>query len=225
MAKIKKLKSNNEYTYPVTVEKAIYDSNGNRLDNKLATFAKSSEVNTRFTSVENSIATFSSDLGDAWNSSTTYKVGDYCIYSNALYKCKVQNSNTVPTNATYWTKVTVGGELGTINRDLSEITGVNITSSGGCVIDRNNSVKSNRLVIINILIDARNFSPAGGWNVVAQISNANLCPLGYIDFITKVDNESKQARIRSDGKIEYYEPTSSPATPQLFMPFTVSYLV
>jgi len=62
---------------------------------------------------------FSANLGDAWNSSTTYKVGDYCIYSNALYKCKVQNSNTVPTNTTYWTRVTVGEELGTINRDFS----------------------------------------------------------------------------------------------------------
>lgn len=46
-------------------------------------------------------------ISDAWNSTTTYAVGDYCIFSNSLWKCLVQNSNTAPSESANWTKVSI----------------------------------------------------------------------------------------------------------------------
>lgn len=44
----------------------------------------------------------------AWNSDTSYKVGNYCLApNNRLYKCIVANTNVQPPNTTYWQAVTL----------------------------------------------------------------------------------------------------------------------
>lgn len=55
---------------------------------------------------------FAPSVGDEWDSTKTYAVGDYCIYRNALYRCKVQHVNQAPTSTTYWTATTLVKELG-----------------------------------------------------------------------------------------------------------------
>ena len=62
-----------------------------------------------------------STISDAWNSSTTYAVGEYCIYNNALWKCLVGNANTQPSEGTYWTKVNVGNELASRRKEITEL--------------------------------------------------------------------------------------------------------
>ena len=57
-------------------------------------------------------------ISDAWNASTTYAVGQYCIYNNSLWKCLVQHSGQTPTEGTYWTKVTVANEITSVNNRL-----------------------------------------------------------------------------------------------------------
>ena len=57
-------------------------------------------------------------ISDAWNSSTTYAVGQYCIYNNSLWKCLVQHSGQTPTEGTYWTNVTVANEIISVNNSL-----------------------------------------------------------------------------------------------------------
>ena len=58
-------------------------------------------------------------ISDAWNASTTYAVGQYCIYNNSLWKCLVQHSGQTPTEGTYWTKVTVANEITSVNNSLN----------------------------------------------------------------------------------------------------------
>lgn len=62
----------------------------------------------------------SSIISDAWKASTTYKVGQYCIYNNSLWKCLVQHSGQTPSEGTYWTKVTVANEITSVNNNLGE---------------------------------------------------------------------------------------------------------
>lgn len=57
-------------------------------------------------------------ISDAWNASTTYAVGQYCIYNNSLWKCLVQHSGQTPTEGTYWTKVTVANEITSVNNSF-----------------------------------------------------------------------------------------------------------
>ena len=58
-------------------------------------------------------------ISDAWNTSTTYEVGQYCIYNNLLWKCLIQHSGQTPTEGTYWTKVSVANEIVLVNNSLA----------------------------------------------------------------------------------------------------------
>ena len=58
-------------------------------------------------------------ISDAWNASTTYAVGQYCIYNNSLWKCLVQNKGQTPKTGTYWTKVSVANEITSVNNSLA----------------------------------------------------------------------------------------------------------
>ena len=61
-------------------------------------------------------------ISDAWNTSTTYAVGQYCIYNNSLWKCLIQHSGQTPTEGTYWTNVSVANEITSVNNSIENIT-------------------------------------------------------------------------------------------------------
>lgn len=86
-------KENANDLLPITNIKAVYDDNGNRLDNIL----KQSGGNL---------------ISDAYNPSKTYSAGEFCIYSNTLWKSKVNNNTgNTPAEGSYWTATNVGNEI------------------------------------------------------------------------------------------------------------------
>lgn len=60
-------------------------------------------------------------ISDAWNSSTTYTVDQYCIYNDCLWKCKVQHNGQTPSEGTYWTKTQIDDEILAIKNDVSTL--------------------------------------------------------------------------------------------------------
>lgn len=50
-------------------------------------------------------------ITDAYSSSSTYAVGDYCIYENTLYKCTTAISTAEAWNSGHWRAVTVADEI------------------------------------------------------------------------------------------------------------------
>lgn len=54
-------------------------------------------------------------VGDEYNNSASYAAGDYCLYSNRLYKCKIACSGQVPTDTTYWLLTSIANEFKTKN--------------------------------------------------------------------------------------------------------------
>ena len=50
-------------------------------------------------------------ITDAYSSSSTYSVGDYCIYGNTLYKCTTAISTAEAWNSGHWTAVSVADEI------------------------------------------------------------------------------------------------------------------
>ena len=50
-------------------------------------------------------------ITDAYSSSSTYEVGDYCIYENTLYKCTTAISTAEAWNSAHWTATTIATEL------------------------------------------------------------------------------------------------------------------
>lgn len=118
---------------------------------------------------------YSGLVGDAWSSSKTYTVGDYAIYNNNLYKAKLQNSNVTPTNTTYWTLVSVANEVSLLNRDLSEVTSVVVTSGYAGFVNKQVKYKvKNKMVILSGYFDVTAQLPNNGVifnNLPAEVNN------------------------------------------------------
>lgn len=53
-------------------------------------------------------------LGDVYDSSKTYAVGDYCIYENTLYKCTVEITTAEVFDSSKWKKTSVDKEIDNI---------------------------------------------------------------------------------------------------------------
>lgn len=77
------------------------------------------------------------DLADAYSSSKTYAVGDYCLKDGVLYRCTSAISTAEAWTSGHWTAVQVGEELcelnGAINHVIFAVAGTlksNISSSG-----------------------------------------------------------------------------------------------
>lgn len=75
-------------------------------------------------------------ISDAYDSTHTYNVGDYCIYNNVLYKCNT--ASTIGTwDSSKWDAVTVGNEIEenynkiAVKEDSEHLTAVNDFKSGG----------------------------------------------------------------------------------------------
>ena len=111
-------------------------------------------------------------LSDAWNASTTYAVGQYCIYNNLLWKCLVQHSGQTPTEGTYWTKVTVANEITSVNNSLDSVS---------------NSLNS---YIITRWYSHRYSIPSGqlaNWNPYSDgIAYDGYTPIGIIGFTSNI---------------------------------------
>lgn len=50
---------------------------------------------------------------DAYDATSTYAVGDLCIYNNALYKCTTAITTAEAWNANHWTETSIADEIAT----------------------------------------------------------------------------------------------------------------
>ena len=59
-------------------------------------------------------------IGDEFSSSTTYAVGDFCIYNNVLYKCTTAINTAGEWDESKWEITTVANEIAKSNSNLSK---------------------------------------------------------------------------------------------------------
>lgn len=50
-------------------------------------------------------------ISDGYDSTSTYAIGDYCIYENALYKCNTAINTAEEWNSAHWTAVKIDSEI------------------------------------------------------------------------------------------------------------------
>lgn len=92
--------------YGITViDSELSETSENAVQNKVVTEA---------------ITQLNGTISDAYNNDKTYTVGEYCIYNNQLWKCKVQCQGQTPDENSYWTARKIGDEIKQINVDLSD---------------------------------------------------------------------------------------------------------
>ncbi len=75
----------------------------------------------------NSISTNSAELtnlsngiSEDWEDKTNYKVGEYRMLNNVLYKCVNDNIGIEPPNDIYWEKTDIATELNNIINSIKE---------------------------------------------------------------------------------------------------------
>lgn len=51
-------------------------------------------------------------VASAYNASSTYAVGDYCIYGGQLYRCTTAIATAEAWNSAHWTSTALANELG-----------------------------------------------------------------------------------------------------------------
>ena len=67
-------------------------------------------------------------VADEYSTSSTYAVGDYCLYDGDLYRCTTAISTAEAWTAAHWTAVTVADELTDLKGDITHIQDHGITS-------------------------------------------------------------------------------------------------
>lgn len=64
--------------------------------------------------------TMGTEIGvDEYSSSKTYAVGDYCIYTNTIYKCKTAITTPEAFNSSKWDATSIANELMSTKQSLS----------------------------------------------------------------------------------------------------------
>lgn len=93
----------------VNIEDIINTLNSNETDKPLS--AKQGKVLNENISSLNNTKLNKTVVTDAYSSSSTYSVGDYCIYGNTLYKCTTAITTAEAWNSAHWTAKTIATEL------------------------------------------------------------------------------------------------------------------
>lgn len=143
-------------------------------------------------------------ISDAWNSSITYTVGQYCIYNDCLWKCKVQHTSQTPSEGTYWTKTQIDDEILSIKNDVSTI---NSNLGKHCFIKENisfnnqtayslgnistltngkvtlNNLKSVSICASKVTLTAPIVNPEGILNIFSSDGNVTINTTVWIDIV------------------------------------------
>ena len=70
-------------------------------------------------------------VSDAYSTEKTYAVGEYCIYNDVLWKCKVVSKGVTPAEGATWDKCSVSGEISSLNNVLTKCGEMVVNESYG----------------------------------------------------------------------------------------------
>lgn len=62
--------------------------------------------------IEKQVESLNEDIGDDWTANRIYYVGEYVMYKNKLWICKIQHESMAPAaNSPYWKNVNIASEF------------------------------------------------------------------------------------------------------------------
>jgi len=89
------------------------------------------------------------NISDAYDATATYKVGQYCIYDNTLYRCTTAITAAEAWTASHWTATTIAEEIE--NRVIWQ-TGVTVSATSGTILTYNDSRITTKHVLAKLVI-------------------------------------------------------------------------
>ena len=130
-----------------TVNNVSPDGNGNvALDADDIPTDDNTSVQARVNGVEDSIEKHDADLAVAYDPTSTYAVGDFCVYGNQLYRCITAVSVPDTFDPLKWEEVSVTGLTGELKNTLNQLVRPNLLDNwyfGNPVNQRGNLIYSN----------------------------------------------------------------------------------
>lgn len=98
-------------------------------------------VPTKITDLTNDSDFVSRDvIADEYSTSSTYAVGDYCIYDGQLYRCTTAITTAEAWTAGHWEAVNVGDELIDLKGDLTELQSDGVVASSEQLLSDNYTI-------------------------------------------------------------------------------------
>jgi hypothetical protein len=115
---------------------------------------------------------------DAYDDTSTYDVGDLCIYNNALYKCTTAITTAEAWNASHWTATSIADEIGAVNTSLSELLIHRVLTVTFDGTGRGTYTNPSGYLPISAQLD-------NNWNIVIH-SVGNVVAHGWQDYSVKI---------------------------------------
>ena len=108
---------------------------------------RGSEIS-NLTDVVDAVDAKANNISDAYDATATYKVGQYCIYDNTLYRCTTAITTAEAWTASHWTATTIAEEIE--NRVIWQ-TGVTVSATSGNIVTFNDSRITSDHVLANVV--------------------------------------------------------------------------
>ena len=97
--------------------------------------------------------TMGTEIGvDEYSTSKTYAVGDYCIYTNTIYKCKTAITTPEAFNSSKWDATSIANELMSTKQSLSDLVSTQSGSGSygvNATLQINNDIMNHPVIILN----------------------------------------------------------------------------
>jgi hypothetical protein len=129
-----------------------------------------------------------SDLADAYDSTSTYNVGDFVIYNNILYRCITAINVPESFDGTHWARTTVEEIITQINSELTfeQILQTSITTDGSLSYTLDKAISSDTKIIVKVLQSSRNYTLCTLGSLLAEGTNSlvlgsGIFNISYID--------------------------------------------
>ena len=115
------------------------------------------------------------NISDAYDATATYKVGQYCIYDNTLYRCTTAITTAEAWTASHWTATTISEEIE--NRVIWQ-TGVTVSATSGNIVTFNDSRITPDHVLANVVFtDNSKITALSSWSTqtAGRLTIAGTC--------------------------------------------------
>lgn len=122
-----------------------------------------------------------SDLADAYDSTSTYNIGDYVIYNSILYRCIVPISVPESFDGNHWNRTTIEEIIDGVNNDLDQLN-----SNLSLKLDKNDA----NTILENIAIDATHDSIIISTPADTRWGALLIDERGQMVYLTHVPNQN-----------------------------------
>lgn len=145
--------------------------------------------------IDETIADTNNILSDAYSDTSTYKVGDYCIYDQAMYKCKEGISEPEEFAPEHWERVSIAEEMDGLTNRVTPIE----KGGTGALDARTAYMNLSHIYVETAGTSLDDYKEPGVYYFDSKYTPDNIpggCVNGWLIVLTNTGNAAKQIFLR-----------------------------